>query len=142
MAQAILTPDVSEACICFGIRKAARLITKRYDDAFRSLNITSGQFSILTSMLRDVPAPLGSLADGLGMDRTTLTRNLKPMIAAGWVTEDVDVEDRRVRRLSLTAEGRDLLMQAIEVWREVQASNLARLDGGWPALRSQLTSLY
>lgn len=138
----VQTFEISDACICFGIRKAARLVTKRYDDAFRPLNITSGQFSILTSMLRDVPAPLGALADGLGMDRTTLTRNLKPMIASGWVAEDVDGEDRRIRGLSLTAEGRDLLMRAIEVWREVQASNLARLDGGWPALRSQLTSLY
>jgi DNA-binding MarR family transcriptional regulator len=132
---------IAKACVCLGLRKAARLVTKRYDDAFRPLNITSGQFSILASMLRDDPAPLGALADALGMDRTTLTRNLKPLIASGLVAEAEDEADRRVRGLLLTAVGRDLMIRALDVWEKVQDTTLARLKDGWPGLKRQLTDL-
>ena len=132
---------IATACVCLGIRKAARLVTKRYDDAFRPLNITSGQFSILAAMLRDDPAPLGALADALGMDRTTLTRNLKPLIASGLVAEAEDEADRRVRGLLLTAAGRDLMIRALDVWEKVQDATLARLKDGWPSLKRQLTDL-
>ena len=134
--------DIGSACVCLGVRKAARLVARRYDDAFRPLGITSGQFSILAALLRDGAVPLGSLAEVLGMDRTTLNRNLKPLEAMGLIATTSDKSDARVRGLQLTVSGRALLDQAIPIWSAVQADSQKRLaKSGWPQFRSLLKAL-
>jgi DNA-binding MarR family transcriptional regulator len=142
MTNKLTARELGAACVCLGVRKAARQVARRYDDAFRPLGITSGQFSILSALLRDQAVPLGALADVLGMDRTTLNRNLKPLEEEDLVVKTATEEDRRVRGLSLTREGRALLNRAIPIWRTAQADSERRLAGsGWPKLRSQLEAL-
>jgi DNA-binding MarR family transcriptional regulator len=134
--------DIGAACVCLGIRRAARQVARRYDDAFRPLGITSGQFSILAALLRDDVVPLGSLAEFLGMDRTTLNRNLKPLEAEKLVATLGTKEDRRVRGLGLTNKGRTLLDRAIPIWRTAQTDSERRLNGtSWPKFSSQLQAL-
>ena len=134
--------ELGAACVCLGVRKAARQVARRYDDAFRPLGITSGQFSILSALLRDRAVPLGALADVLGMDRTTLNRNLKPLEEEKLIVTTTTKEDRRVRGLSLTNKGRALLDRAIPIWRTAQADSERRLAGAeWPKFRSQLEAL-
>lgn len=117
-------------------------MARRYDDAFRPLGITSGQFSILAALLRDEVAPLGAVAEVLGMDRTTLNRNLKPLEQEKLIATAATTEDRRVRGLVLTTKGRALLDRAIPIWRTAQADSERRLAAmDWPTLRSQLQAL-
>lgn len=134
--------EIGSACVCLGVRKAARLVARRYDDALRPLGITSGQFSILAALLRDGAVPLGSLAEALGMDRTTLNRNLKPLETQKLTETIRDQGDARVRALKLTKSGRNLLDLAIPLWREAQAESNRRLGrGGWTGFSAQLRSL-
>jgi DNA-binding MarR family transcriptional regulator len=134
--------DIATACICLNVRKAARQVARRYDEAFRPLGITSGQFSILAALLRNDPATLGGLADVLGMDRTTLNRNLKPLEEMHLVATVASPDDRRVRGLVLTAKGKDLLEAALPLWEATQQDSARRLAATpWPVVRSHLEAL-
>jgi DNA-binding MarR family transcriptional regulator len=129
-------------CVCLGVNKAARGTTRRYDAAFKPLGITSGQFSLLASLHRPRPIQLGKLAETLGMDRTTLNRNVRPLEAAGLVATAADAEDARVRALVLTPLGLERLRAAAPVWRGLQRDATARMGGpGWEAIREQLLLL-
>lgn len=142
MTTKLTAQDLGGACVCLGVRRAARQVARRYDEAFRPLGITSGQFSILAALLRDEVVPLGALAEVLGMDRTTLNRNLKPLEDENLIATNPTKEDRRVRGLVLTAKGRALLDRAIPAWRLAQAESERRLAGtAWPVFRSQLRAL-
>ena len=74
---------IYQACVCLGVQRAARALARRYDEALRPAGLTSGQFAILTALLGDDGVALTVLADRLGLERTTLTRNLAPLAAAG-----------------------------------------------------------
>jgi DNA-binding MarR family transcriptional regulator len=134
--------DVYAACVCLGVQRAARSVARRYDEALRSTGITSGQFTILSSLLRDKPVQIGSLAELLGLDRTTLNRNLRPLESEDLVTTVSDPEDARVRGIQLTAAGRKRLEAAIPLWRKVQSDSNGRLGKtGWQDLRPLLDRL-
>ena len=120
------TLHVRDHCLCLAVRQAARALSRRFDEAFRPLGLTSGQFSLLMSLNRPEPPTLGSVANLLAMDRTTLTANLKPLERRGLVETQPDPDDRRSRRLALTAAGRKTLGTAVPVWERTQAE-LARL---------------
>jgi len=134
--------EVYASCVCLGVQRAARGVARRYDEALRSTGITSGQFTILSSLLRDEPTPIGSLAEVLGLDRTTLNRNLSPLEAENLVSTVPDPKDGRVRRIQLTSAGRRKLEVAIPLWRQVQADSNGRLGkGGWQDLRPLLDAI-
>jgi DNA-binding MarR family transcriptional regulator len=108
---------VRDHCLCLAAQRAARALARRFDTALRPLGITNWQFSLLMSLNRPEPAPMSSVAALLGMDRTTLTANLKPLERRGLVTMTVDPKDRRSRRLALTNAGRKVLRTALPIWR-------------------------
>jgi DNA-binding MarR family transcriptional regulator len=70
--------------------------------------------------------PINRLASRLGLDRTTLTRNLQPIEANGWVSVAED-DDRRVRTVAITARGRTAVRGALPAWRQAQATAGAKL---------------
>lgn len=115
------TLHVRDHCLCLATRQAARAISRRFDEAFRPLGLTGGQFSLLMSLNRPAPPTLGSVAALLAMDRTTLTANLKPLERRGLVTSHADPDDRRSRRLALTDAGREMLRAALPLWERAQA---------------------
>src|SRR6185312_150652 len=90
---------VRDTCLCLHVQRAARALARRFDDALRPLDLTHGQFSLLTSLNRPAPPTIGSVAELLAMDRTTLTANLKPLERRGLLKVTVDKEDKRSRRL-------------------------------------------
>src|SRR6476620_10997452 len=110
------THQVRDACLCLHVQRAARALARRFDDVFRPLDLTHGQFSLLMSLNRPEPPSIGSVAALLAMDRTTLTAALKPLERRGLVKVSVDGEDKRSRRLAITATGRALLAKAFPVW--------------------------
>jgi len=136
------THEVRDACLCLHAQRAARGLARRFDKAFRSLELTNGQFSLLMALNRPQPAPMGPVAHLLAMDRTTLTATLKPLERRGLVTISVAPRDRRNRLLALTDAGRTLLAAALPIWRETHAEIEARLPGlDAGALRSALNGL-
>ncbi len=130
-------------CVCFNVRKAARLISQNYDKVLKPFGLNAGQFSIL-SLLGAIPEPMtvSEAADALGMERTTLTRNLHLLGGRGLTQTMYDDGDARVRRLSLTPKGWVVLADALPVWQAVQTQMLAHLGGqGWPELQQNLEVL-
>jgi DNA-binding MarR family transcriptional regulator len=120
------TLHVRDHCLCLAARRAARALSRRFDEALRPVGLTSGQFSLLTSLNRPEPPTMGSVASLLAMDRTTLTANLKPLERRGLVETQADPDDRRSRRLLLTDAGRGTLRSAVPIWERTQ-EELARL---------------
>lgn len=97
---------VRDSCLCLHVRRAARTIARRFDDAFRPLDLTSGQYSLLMSLNRPSAPHMKDVASLLAMDRTTLTANLKPLERRGLVEILPDPKDKRGRLLTLTKDGR------------------------------------
>jgi len=137
-------PDPSDAardCACFNLRKAARAVTQLYEVALAPSGIRATQFSVLVALALVDGAPLSRVAEGLVMDRTTLTRNLRPLKRRGWVRIEAG-EDRRERNLSLTRSGRAALDRALPLWQQAQARVLAHVGGArWAGLQRDLQGL-
>src|ERR1700727_1467108 len=100
---------VRDTCLCLHVQRAARALARRFDEALRPFDLTNGQFSLLMSLNRPEPPPMGPVAALLAMDRTTLTAALKPLERRGLVEVLRDHADRRTRILKLTDNGRNLL---------------------------------
>lgn len=137
-----VTHEVRDRCLCLQVNRAARALARRFDEAFRPFGLTNGQFSLMTALNRPDAPRLGDVAQFLAMDRTTLTANLKPLERRGLVRVRVDEKDRRGRRLELTDSGRDLLAQAVPVWRATHDAIDQTLKRGAPErLRADLVVL-
>lgn len=116
----MIRPAPERPCTCFRLRRAARLLSRHYDQALKPSGTNVNQFSILRRA-EAATLPLGVLAGRLGMDRTTLSRDLKPLLAAGSV-ELVPGDDPRQRCVRLTDGGRRQLAAALPLWRAAQAA--------------------
>jgi DNA-binding MarR family transcriptional regulator len=134
------TLRVRDQCLCLATQRAARALARKFDDAFRSLDLTSGQFSLLMSLNRPAPPSIGAVASLLVMDRTTLTANLKPLAKRRLLQIVVDPGDKRSRLLKLTPAGLALLKRAVPIWErthqvlERPLSDVARLRSGLQAM--------
>ena len=133
---------VRDHCLCLAAQRAARALARRFDAALRPLGITNWQFSLLMSLNRPEPASMGSVVAVLGMDRTTLTANLKPLERRGLVSMAVDPADRRGRRFALTSAGRKVLRAALPIWQRTH-EDVDRLlaPGEGSAVRAALRTL-
>lgn len=107
---------VRDRCLCLHAQRAARVLARRFDEALRPHGLTNEQFSLLMSLNRPAPPPIGAVAKLLGADRTTLTAALKPLVREGLATVAPDPEDRRSRRVALTAAGHARLLAALPIW--------------------------
>ncbi len=136
------THEVRDRCLCLHLQRAARAIGRRFDEALKPVGLTNGQYSLLVSLNRPEPPRLGDVAALLAMDRTTLTANLKPLERRGLLTILPDTKDKRSRRLTLTEAGRDLLVEAVPIWRATH-DDVDSLLGGRDdaALRGDLLAL-
>jgi DNA-binding MarR family transcriptional regulator len=133
---------VRDACLCLHVQRAARALARHFDDVFRPLELTNGQFSLLMSLNRPEPPSISDVAPLLAMDRTTLTAALKPLQRRGLVKVGVDRQDKRSRRISLTAAGRALLGKAVPLWTKAHAEIERQITATTPdALRGALRTL-
>lgn len=107
-------------CTGFRLRKATRRITQLYDRALAPHGLTVTQFGLLAIIARDGAMPLGRLADSAGMDRTSMTRTIRPLEAAGRVRLVGRAADRRVREVALTDAGRASFEAAVAPWQAVE----------------------
>jgi DNA-binding MarR family transcriptional regulator len=136
-----MAPAVRDRCLCLYLQRAARVVARLFDDAFRPLDLTNGQFSLMMALNRPEPARMSQVAALLGMDRTTLTAALKPLERRGLVKVAADPADKRGRLMSLMPEGADLLAVAFPIWKRTHALVDRRLKGGPERLRADLMAL-
>jgi DNA-binding MarR family transcriptional regulator len=133
---------VRDSCLCLHVQRAARALARRFDDALRPFGLTNGQFSLMMSLNRPMPATMKSVTMLLAMDQTTLTAALKPLARRGWVDIMPNPEDRRARLLSLSPSGKAALAAAVPIWKVTHAALEERLpDGNGDRLRHDLAAL-
>ena len=132
---------VRDTCLCLHMQRAARAMARRFDEALRPVGLTNGQFSLMMALNRPRPPKMGDVASLLALDRTTLTANLKPLERRGLVSASFDPDDRRSRRLALTAEGASLLAKAVPLWCRAQEEAEELLAFGGDRLRRELSAL-
>lgn len=122
--------EVRDACLCLAAQRAARRVARRFDRAFQPVGLTNGQFSALMFVAgAGVQTPSG-MAELLAMDRTTVTALLKALKRRGLVASAAPGQDRRVRGIAITPQGRDLLASALPIWRREHAQLEASLAPG------------
>jgi DNA-binding MarR family transcriptional regulator len=136
------TLHVRDHCLCLHVQRAARALARLFDEALRPVDLTNQQFSLLMSLNRPEPPPIGPVASLLGMDRTTLTAALKPLERRGLVVVAAGEKDRRSRLLAITPEGIELLARAMPIWQRTHDAVDARLTDIEPArLRQALQAV-
>lgn len=113
-------------CTCFRVRKAARRVTQLYDHYLAGAGLRITQFSLLSHLRAAGPLTMTELADRMAMDRTTLTRNLRPLQRHGFVAIAVG-DDRRRRELTLTPVGERAYKAGIVQWQKAQRAVLDEL---------------
>jgi DNA-binding MarR family transcriptional regulator len=102
-------------CTCFRIRGAARRVTQIYGKHLAPTGLKISQFSLLGFVTAQGPVPIGRLSDLLATDRTTMTRNLGPLLKEGLI-ERAQSDDKRRHELVATAAGRALFKRALPLW--------------------------
>jgi DNA-binding MarR family transcriptional regulator len=106
-------------CTCFRVRSAARRVTQIYSRHLAPTGLKISQFSLLGFIASEGPVPIGRLSELLATDRTTLSRNLRPLLKDG-LAERATSGDRRRHELVATPAGRALFKRAIPLWAEAE----------------------
>lgn len=133
--------NLLDECVCQRVRRAARAVTRAYDEALRPVGMRATQLSVLVGVARERAVSIASLSRLLGMDRSTLTRNLRPLEEDGLVSVGSE-RWHRSRTLEITKKGRERLRAAFPLWEGVQKGLCRTLgDSRWRALRAELDHL-
>lgn len=136
-----ITTPLSDPCNCFFLRRAARAASRQYSEMMKSTGLKVTQFSVLAILDATGPASITELAAKLGLERTSLSRTLKPLVTDELVSVS-DEGERRVKTVSLTGTGRRRLKKALPYWREAQANFSAKLgNDNTETLRQLLTQV-
>jgi DNA-binding MarR family transcriptional regulator len=105
---------------------ASRVVTRHYDRALAPAGLSTNEYAILARLDREGSFALGELAARLAMDRSTLSRDVGPLLAAGLVEAAPAPGDRRKKVLTLTAAGASRLASALPLWAAAQEELAAR----------------
>lgn len=108
-------------CLYLRLRIASRRLLSLYEAKLAPSGVTMSQFGILTAAAQEPGLTMSRMAEMRELSPSTLTRTLQPLEDAGWLETYADEENRRVRRVQLTKEGRGKLKVAYGFWKEAQA---------------------
>ncbi|HZS59967.1 MAG TPA: MarR family transcriptional regulator [Gemmatimonadaceae bacterium] len=140
MSASRLEHDVT-ACVCNKTRMAARVVTRIYDEALKPIRLRATQFALLVALGADGAMSIAALAKLMAMDRSTLTRNLRPLESEGLVARG-DEGWRRSKGVQITAKGRARLRQGMPLWQSAQSDMLRRLgQSNWTRVQAGLDLL-
>src|ERR1700758_4364536 len=115
----ITVETIAKTCIAVRLRLVNRVVTNFYDDALRPLGLKVSQLNLLIVTARLGLARPAQVCEILQLDASTLSRNVKPLQAHGWLEVEPD-EDARVQPFRLTAQGKRLIERAVPAWEEAQ----------------------
>ena len=127
-----MRPSSDSVCTCFRLRRAARQVSQIYDRELAAVDLSLNEYSVLRHAERREHCLLSELADSLGMERTTLTRNIRPLLEAGWLKETRGL-DARQKLIALTATGRKRIASAKPHWLRAQQ----RVEASYGLVRTQ-----
>ncbi|HEY7110757.1 MAG TPA: MarR family winged helix-turn-helix transcriptional regulator [Nitrososphaeraceae archaeon] len=129
---------VEDSCTCGKLREAARAVTLLYDNAFKSSGLLSTQLGALHVIHDSTSITISKLAARLGMDRTTLTRNLSVLEKQGLVKISSG-SDQRTRDVTITPKGRAYVAKAVPLWNEIQDKVREQMgESSWRELMKNL----
>ena len=114
-------------CFCTKLRRTARIITALYDDALAPAGLTAAQFSLIRAISRINKPTISDIAEAIGLDRSTLGRNLRVLERAGFVKLGPG-KDERTRIVEISADGQQRMDVAIPLWEAVQEKVSAQVD--------------
>ena len=114
-----IAENTTAACISTRVRQLSRIITRVYDDALRPLGITASQFTLLTQLAQQDGITAVEIGHSLDIEKSTLSRNLKRLLALGHINMDPPA-GRRGRGLHLTPKGQAILKEAFPIWQDAQ----------------------
>ena len=120
---------LTSECICTHLRRAARGVSRHYDEALAGFGINVAQFSLLRHVQRLDRPSITSLAEAMGLERSTLGHNLRVLEAEGLV-QLAEGDDQRNRLVLLSAAGKARLEAAHPAWEQAQEQLVARLGEG------------
>jgi DNA-binding MarR family transcriptional regulator len=112
--------EIGRSCVCYNLRKVTRAITRLYENFLKPTGLRATQFSVLMAAHLRGPITLTRLANLTVTERTTLTRNLNILEKKGFLHIEAGT-DRRERQVTITEQGREVLMSAIPLWEMAQA---------------------
>ena len=119
-----LSPRLFEpcrTCACSALRRASRAVTQHYERHFRGSGLRATQFTILATLAQTGPLSISELSDQLGLDRTTLSRNLRLIEDKGLIVA-LGHDDQRVRKMGLTPSGIKKASAALAFWKQADTS--------------------
>ena len=133
--------DVVESCMCHKVRMAARAVTRAYDAALRPVGLRTTQFAVLVAVAIEGAVSITALAQALGMDRSTLTRNVRPLVKDGLLV--VGREGwHRSRTVEMTEQGRARVRAALPLWERAQVRLQRQLgEPQWARVHQSLEAL-
>jgi len=114
-----IADNTATSCIATRVRQLSRIVTRVYDDAMRPLGITASQFTLLTQLAARDGITAVEIGGGLDIEKSTLSRNLKRMLALGLIAMDPPA-GRRGRGLHLTPKGQAVIKDAYPIWLTAQ----------------------
>src|SRR5262245_34303494 len=128
-------------CLCNALRQATRAVSRLYDEELRTIGLRATQYSLLGHLRAAGEVRQRNLGGLTSLDETTLTRNLRPLIDAGWVAIRPG-EDRREKLVRLTDAGAAKLREARPAWERAQERLRSRLPKKtWSSLMDLLPKL-
>jgi len=116
----------SSSCLATRIRQLSRIVTRLYDDVLRPLGITASQYTLLAQLAARDGITAVEIGHELDIEKSTLSRNLKRLLALGHIVMDPPA-GRRGRGLHLTPKGQAVLVEAFPIWKEAQERSNAIL---------------
>ena len=129
---------IASPCLCNALRQASRAVSRLYDEELRGVGLRTTQYSLLRVVVRAGQVRQGDLSGLASLDETTLTRNLRPLVDAGWVAVHSG-DDRRERLITITKAGTAKLAEARPAWERAQARMRSLLpEGVWQGLMTVL----
>jgi len=133
--------QIAQECTLFAVRSVSRAVTQLYEEALAPAGLKATQLSVLVATAARGGWTMSDLADALNLDRTTLTRNTRPLERKGLIRVGPG-RDRRSRSVELTERGHAVLRRAYPLWRRTQRRVVASLGKRrWESLIGGLSHL-
>ncbi len=128
--------EVLAACLCTNLRKASRVATQRFDAALKTCGVTANQLALLLACAEPEGVTTAAISTALAVDRSTLTRTLRPLVESGLIARDARARPHRYR---LTELGRERVAEALPLWAAAERALAEAL--GWETTARLLADL-
>ena len=137
----VIPPGMTDQCMVLKTRRAARAVTRRYNELLKPLGIQSTQASLLSSIYAGGFDSISDLADKMAIERSALTRNLKVLRDRGYITSDAEGRGR-AQKVKLTKAGQNSVEKVAPLWIKAQDELRAELGTReWSKIQAALSTL-